>query len=338
MNYCYRSRQRGLALIMAVLIAALAVTAIAFAAWRQQVRLRSVEVRADSAQAQLLLRASITIARTALIDDLRADRNSNNYSDDPTEQLFTHREETDVEKGHASGFIEDASGRFNLNELRDGQGDGSNAYRFESYQRLLALLSLDPELAFTLADWLDQDDQPLPNGAEDMYYLAQDPPRRTGNRDLSDLSELLQIKGYTPEVIAKLKPFIDVFPVDMPSGTNNGSININFCSPELLSAMMGVLDKSEASALLREVRQQPYQNFGDFYARLPKDIQDRIVAVNGLQGNLQNQLTAQTRFFYANLKLDYGRVHWSERVLLRRNDANSTPKSVEVVRRMRLAE
>lgn len=338
MNYCYRSRQRGLALIMAVLIAALAVTAVAFAAWRQQVRLRSVEVRADSAQAQLLLRASITIARTALIDDLRQDtRNGASASDDPTEELFTHREDTDVEKGHASGYIEDASGRFNLNELRDGQGI-NNAYRFVSYQRLLTQLSLDPELASTLADWLDSDDQPLPNGAEDMYYLAQDPPRRTGNRDLSDITELLQIKGYTPQVIARLKPFVDVFPVTMPAVNNPGTININFCSPELLTATLGVVDKSEAIALLREVRQQPYQSFADFYTRLPKDIQNRIVASNGLQGELQNLLTAQTRFFYANLKLDYGRVHWSERVLLRRNDSNSTPKSVEVVRRMRLAE
>lgn len=342
MNYANASlatyrRQQGLALIMAVLIAALATTAIAFAAWRQQVRLREAEIQNDSAQAQLLLRASITIARTSLIDDARADtRNGGGEVDAPSEMLFTHVEDTDVEQGHARGRVEDASGRFDLNSLINRQGGTIDPLRMSVYAELLRQLRLPAALAPALGDWLDGDDETLPDGAEDMHYLGQNPPYRPANGPLGDLNELVRIKGYTPAVIAALRPHVEVFPPinDPSAGGWNSRVNINFCSPELLIALFRGLDPSDAKAMVAAVKDKPYSSFADFNQRMPQGAQNRLRDDSALAPTLDQLLSYNSRHVYALVQIDYGTVHWSEKVLLRRLSRDRT----EVLRRQRLPE
>jgi type II secretory pathway component PulK len=57
-----------------------------------------------------------------------------------------------------------------------------------------------PPIVDAILDWRDPDDDPHLNGAESDYYLTLTPPRQAKNGPIDDLSELLLIKGITPEM------------------------------------------------------------------------------------------------------------------------------------------
>lgn len=52
----------------------------------------------------------------------------------------------------------------------------------------------------SIQDWVDPDDATLAAGAESDYYLGLTPPYYAKNAPIDDLSELLLIKGVTPEM------------------------------------------------------------------------------------------------------------------------------------------
>ena len=57
-----------------------------------------------------------------------------------------------------------------------------------------------PTIVSSIQDWIDQDDDERPNGAESSYYQGLDPPYSAKNGPIDELSELLLIKGVTPEL------------------------------------------------------------------------------------------------------------------------------------------
>ena len=52
----------------------------------------------------------------------------------------------------------------------------------------------------SILDWIDPDDQTHPEGAETEYYQGLNPPYAAKNGPIDDISELLLIKGVTPEI------------------------------------------------------------------------------------------------------------------------------------------
>ena len=52
----------------------------------------------------------------------------------------------------------------------------------------------------SILDWIDPDDQTHPEGAETQYYQGLNPPYAAKNGPIDDISELLLIKGVTPEI------------------------------------------------------------------------------------------------------------------------------------------
>ena len=90
------------------------------------------------------------------------------------------------EGGWLVGSLEDLQGRFNLNALVGKVQEDQDKPRFtaaqEQFIRLLQALE-DPAVSEqeailiteSVGDWLDQDDTPSANGAEDDYYFSRDP-------------------------------------------------------------------------------------------------------------------------------------------------------------------
>jgi len=74
-------------------------------------------------------------------------------------------------------------------------------------ERLLLKLLLDmgvenaPELLATLFDWIDEDDETRPGGAENDYYVTLDSPYRAKNGPLATLEELLFVKGWNAALL-----------------------------------------------------------------------------------------------------------------------------------------
>ena len=105
------------------------------------------------------------------------------------------------EEGNSEGFrygLLNESGKLNLNVLPilDNYPPGGVAR-----QLLMALPEMDEEIADTILDWLDEDDEPRDYGAESDYYASLSPPYQCKNGPLDSLDELLLIRGVTPKLL-----------------------------------------------------------------------------------------------------------------------------------------
>jgi general secretion pathway protein K len=251
------SHQRGVAIIMVLLIVALATVLATYLAQQQQLWQRQVESQFDRAQARRLGVAGIDWARAVLADDARA-----NNTDNDSEMWALRLPAMPVDNGEVIGVIEDRQGLFNLNNLvRNGQ---SSAPDIAQFQRLLGLLGLPGDLAVALADWMDSDsDTQYPGGAEDAYYLSLPQPYRSANRQLVELGELSRVKGFDEPSIERLQPFVSVLPLSLP-------VNVNFAPAEVLSAMIPNMNLSNARMMVQQRRGKPYSDIADFKQRFPR--------------------------------------------------------------------
>lgn len=230
--------QRGVALVTALLVVSLAIIAATAMVTRFQVDMRRTGNLLNGEQAYAYAMAAESWAYVILRRD-RAD----NKLDALDEDWSTALPPIPVEGGFVNGRVEDLQGRFNVNNLVGNEG-GVDTIQLDYYKRLLEILDLEPALAPALQDWIDADiNATFPDGAEDDEYLLSEPPYRTGNRPLADISELRLIKGYTAEVLAVLEPHITALP-DLTV------INVNTATPVVLQALHAELDESDVQQLL----------------------------------------------------------------------------------------
>jgi len=200
-----RHRQRGVALITAVLIVALAT-------------ILATQIGFDSALEQRRSGAAMSLDQAFLIglgaeawaaSYLKTDA-ENSKQDFPAERWATPIPPIPVEGGQVEGFIEDMQGRFNLNNLITAEG-AVNPEGLRQFRNLLTALDLEPKWADILADWLDTDTQPaFPEGAEDSVYTSQTPPYRAANGPITSVSELLALPV---DRYRKLKPYVAALPI-----------------------------------------------------------------------------------------------------------------------------
>jgi len=120
--------------------------------------------------------------------------------------------------GTLQGAIEDMQGRFNLNNLAhvimgtNGQIQ-QDPVPLQQFQRLLVTVGLEPRWAGIARDWIDQDDQPgEPDGAEDAVYTSQNPPYRTGNWPMLSTTELMNMPGFGADRYRKIAPYVTALP------------------------------------------------------------------------------------------------------------------------------
>lgn len=225
-----RHKQRGVALIMAVLIVALATMLAASVSFKGYLdQRRSANAFSLDQGFEVALGGEAWAA-----DSLRRDKQQGSTTDDFTEEWATPIPPIPIDNGQFEGQLEDMQGRFNLNSLVMVQGgelveDEKARLRFE---RLLELLELEPKWGKIIVDWIDSDIQAgFPEGAEDPTYTGLSPPYRTANMPLTRASELLALTGFGLERYRKLEPFVTALPIGTP-------INLCTASPELLDALV----------------------------------------------------------------------------------------------------
>src|SRR5947207_2464686 len=69
-------------------------------------------------------------------------------------------------------------------------------------QRLLmAIPNMTEDIANSILDWIDPDEDTRSNGAENDYYSTLSSPYRCKNGPLDTLEELLLVKGVTPQLL-----------------------------------------------------------------------------------------------------------------------------------------
>jgi general secretion pathway protein K len=290
--------QRGIAMVTAVMIVAIAAVIAAQIAFAQQIWMRQLENTFDRGATDWLRRGALHWASTAIVDDTL----KNNTVDHLGEPWAMGLPTLPVEGGTIRVSVEDAQGRFNLNNLvRNNVGYPAD---IAVLQRLLQELKLDPSIVHALVDWIDPDNNASPGGAEDIDYLNGEPPYRAADRPLASVEELRLVRGFDAKTVATLAPFVTVLPLA------TATVNVNTASPELLAALVPGLALADAQRIAEERLTKPFNNVAEFTGRLPPG----VLLPSGCCG-------VSTVYFLVTLDTSIGRHERRSEALLQRGAA-----------------
>jgi general secretion pathway protein K len=235
-----RGRQRGVALMIALILVALATilaSKLTFDGFLE--RRRAIGVLAAEQAVEFGYGAE-ALAADALVMDLQNSAQLTTLAAawaQPTQPLpITPQDNPEGEPiGTLQGQIEDMQGRFNLNNLahliQSSAPTGNAAAALppiqdpqplEQFQRLLELVGLEPKWAAIARDWIDADDAPGPEGAEDQVYTSQTPPYRTSNWPMMTPAELMNMPGFGADRYRKIAPYVTALPA--------ANVPINICT------------------------------------------------------------------------------------------------------------
>jgi len=259
-------REDGLALVTVILIVSVVSSIAAFMSLNQQIWYRQSSNILERAQGENAYRSALAMATIVLERDA-----ANNKRDDLSEVWAGQGITLPIESGQVSIAIEDAQGRFNLNNLlKNGQ---PSAEDIGAFRRLLTLLAISEGLVEPLIDWMDADSQARPGGAEDVDYLSSQSPYRAANQPLTDIDELRQIRGFTPAIVAKLSGLVTT----LPAAT---AININTAPPPVLAAVFTNMSLPAAETLAKTLSKNPVSKAADIQALAGSDQKLSKVAID----------------------------------------------------------
>lgn len=292
-----RGRERGAAIITALLVVALSAILVSGMLWRQQVQIRRIENQRVIAQAQWVARGAldwtrmilrsegdtapgitylggiwgVPIAKTKLSDFLGRIGAPNDNGGEDT---------------YISGSIEDAQAKFNLRNLVASPAPGVlqlNVTQLQAFQRLLTTLGFDGAFAKRIALQVraglmhsaTRFQMPtLPGGGGTAPAIApvttdqgggsgftDDPGMSGGDRGpaplmMTGVDSLLDVDGVTPEMVARLRPFVTVLPTTTP-------VNMNTAPAEVIAALVPGMSVSSAQALVSRRETVFFRNVGD---------------------------------------------------------------------------
>ena len=276
-------KERGIALVSAILIAAL-VASLAFAlSARERLWLHQVENRRDLFAAQAVAFASIDLARFALRDDMR-----NNQLDHLLETWTVPIPPIAVEEGKASGRLIEMQGRFNLFALqRAGKPDLDGV---DMLQSLLAARNLPSDWALKMA-----------RAMATQVSLVTAPSERK-LMPVANLSELAQLSGIDPAKLATLDSLLTILP-------ENTATNVNFAVPEFLVAMSPGLTISEAEQVVSRRAVAHFRSVQDYVNALP----ERLRGVASM-----TRYCVESQYFIAEVDSWFGRAHLRYNALIYR--------------------
>jgi general secretion pathway protein K len=251
-------RQRGVALITAIVVVAIATVLAVRIGTRAALDLRRTAglVALDQGW-HVALGAEAWAAEV-----LRKDYEDDPEVDDLSEAWAQPLPPLPIDGGEVRGALEDMQGRFNVNNLVDAerQVDEANVARFE---RLLVLAGAQPRWARIMADWIDDDTVPqIPEGAEDGIYLSQNPPYRSANGLVATTTEMMALPGMNRDEFERIRPFVAALPVGTP-------VNLCTAKPQVLAALVeGGTDFGNEELLAANRREGCFPRIADLQATL----------------------------------------------------------------------
>jgi general secretion pathway protein K len=226
------SRQRGIALLVAILLVAFGTIIAAAIGYENAMTARRGAANFALDESLLIGQGAEALAAYGLREVQRADKTHTIY---PGQGWDSPVGPVEVVPGvMLEASLEDLQGRFNLNLLVDQDGK-PNPRAFAAFQQLLEMLGIEPKWAGLLVDWIDSDQIVTnPDGAEDSVYMGQTPPYRTPSMYITSASELLALPGFGHDRYVKLAPYVVALPIAAKT------INVCTASGYVLDAFLGV--------------------------------------------------------------------------------------------------
>ncbi|MET3120466.1 general secretion pathway protein K [Oxalobacteraceae bacterium GrIS 2.11] len=264
MNANVQSRQRGVAIVTALLLAALAITLVMSLFGQQNVQVRSIENQRYQLQKVWVMRGALDWARLILREDAKVNRVD--YLGEPwSVPLAETRLDDYVDNGRSSeddtdatlsGYIIDAQSRLNLTNLAaGGQIDQPG---LQAFQKLLTAQGLDPNWAIAAAKMVASTQAQAAQSNGDGTVAG--PAVSAKILALTQVDDLLAIQGFTPAAVAKLRDLVVFLPVPTP-------INVNTASAQVISARIAGISLSDAQQIVTNRDQAYFRDLVDLGAR-----------------------------------------------------------------------
>ena len=227
---------KGVALLITLMILVLIVTMV----WEVfRLGARAAQTGAysrDSIRAAIVAEGGINATRIAL----REDADDNQY--DTLDEIWSRPvPPIDLGEGTIGIVVEDEERKININRLVLPNGNAADDQKLAVFRRLLEILEIDPLLADAVVDWIDNDDTPRVGSAESAFYLSRPFPYQAKNDFLDTVDELRLVRGVTPEVFEKLRPFVTVY--------SSGKVNLNTAPKQVIMALSAGRDAADAGEI-----------------------------------------------------------------------------------------
>lgn len=280
--------EKGMVLLLVLLVVALLSALISEFAFSSLIDLRLAETYRDSTSAYFLAQGGVRAAQVMLKDDT-------NTFDARSEMWGGGVANLPVGDGRISISIDDLDGLLDINALVTGNNPQPEQQK--RFQRLFENLGLDEpkNLVAALIDWLDTGNEVYNQdgavGAESAYYLGLNLPYQARNGTMATMQELALVKGFTPEVIARIKPYVTLY--------GSMQVNCNTAPPEVLATLYLDNDQpvslDDAQKIVDARNQTPFRGASDFSKALPG-----LAAHFPISGELSYSLKYTSDFYRIN--------------------------------------
>ncbi|CAN7519814.1 type II secretion system minor pseudopilin GspK [Caballeronia sp. LjRoot31] len=252
---------------------------------------------------------------------------------------------------YLSGSIEDAQAKFNLRNLVSTPTPGLliiNVQEIASFQRLLTLLGLDASLAknvalqiraglaqsatrfqtqsttaaatstpaSTLAAIAQGGGTGGSNFTDDPGLADADSNAPVAPLQMINVESLLDVPGFSPEAVEKLRPFVTVLPTTT-------SVNMNTATAEVIAATVPGMSLSQAQAFVARRETVFFHDVGNVTLAL--------TGAGAPTANIDpNQMDVTTKYFLIHGRVQHERAEVDRTTLLYRDPATHTTRIVYV--------
>ena len=275
---------RGFALVITLIVTALLVALVTEFITEVYVDTTAKQSYVDAQKAGLLAESGVTGA----IEILRLSLSNKSYTS--LHDLWAKPIELPEEQGTLRVVVDDESARLSLNQIVGANGtfidenDPTGSY-YGTALRLFRRLKLPAsDLCDAVADWIDDNDIPKPGGGESQWYTNRQPSFTAKNARLASIEELALIKGFSSEVIDKIRPFVTVY----GESSVAAPINVNTAPKELLMALDERITDSQAEQILDYRKNTPFKDKAELV---------RVPGMEQIATGLQSRITAKSTLF-----------------------------------------
>ena len=356
-----RRRQRGAAIISALLVVTLSAILVAGVLWRQQVQIRRIQNQRLMSQALWVSRGAVDWTRLILRSEADTAPTITYLggiwavpiAKTKLSDFLGKMDATDAAEGaqtYLSGSIEDAQAKFNLRNLVAVPAPGAlqvDQTEAAAFARLLALVGLDGGLAKTVAvrmrASLMQSATRFQSPIGKRLGSAVQTPQpgniaganTSGSAGLEEddssaasieneplqftsVDSLLNVPGFTPEMVARLRPFVTVLPTSTP-------VNMNTAPAEVVAAVVPGMSLSSAQALVSRRQSAFFRN--------TSDVQLALQGTGALPPGIditQIPMDVTTSYFLVHGRVQYERAEVDRTTLIYRDPLTHTTRVVSV--------
>jgi len=290
-------KQRGVALIVVMLIVAMMVIIATNISSRNQLSMRRTLNLAQYDQAYWYALSAEELAMKVLKQDFE--------DSEGTVHLQQYWALANVvfpaEYGEIVGEIHDMRACFNVNAVGQASNVTDNGLPkmtlvARQFKALLVSLGVDDfgaeQLTYTLKDYLDDDTITSPYGAEDAEYESRNVPYRAANTLLQHRSELRSVLGFNQNVYLNILPYVCAIP-----GEVRQLLNVNTIKVDQAALLAGMLENkisvSEAENIINNRPAEGYEKIEAFW---------ESSSLSGIESeaNVKSSFVVDSQYFLLN--------------------------------------